>query len=153
MFKELYEINSSTCALISENNFRTKIIETNQIINQAYSLKEILNYNCEYYGSSFEGRLKGTKQALGSKYKLPIIIEGSREIIFFPTLSYENKNCIWLSLKNISNYEKQGKNVTIIFNNNQKLNLNMSYEAFENQFLRATKLLLVLKSRINGTKL
>ena len=149
MYTEKYEINSSTCALIPNDDFSTRIIETQNIINIPYSTSNIIEYSCAYYGSSFKGRLNGSKCALGSKYKLPIIIEESREIIFFPTTSYESNNCAWISLKNISNYKKEANHVKVLFQNNTFIDLNISYESFENQVLRATKLLLILKSRKN----
>ncbi len=149
MYTEKYEINSSTCALIPNDDFSTRIIETQNIINIPYSTSNIIEYSCAYYGSSFKGRLNGSKCALGSKYKLPIIIEESREIIFFPTTSYESNNCAWISLKNISDYKKESNHVKVLFQNNTFIDLNISYESFENQVLRATKLLLILKSRKN----
>lgn len=147
MYTEKYEINSSTCALIPNNNFSTRIVETYNIINVPDSVSNIIDYSCAYYGSSFKGRLCGSKSALGSKYKLPIIIEESREMIFFPTTSYESDTCAWISLKNISNYKREENHVKVLFQNNTSIDLNISYESFENQVLRATKLLLILKSR------
>lgn len=147
MIIETYEINSSTCALIPSTDFSTVIIETNKTITISLPTAKIINYSCAYYGSSFKGRLNGSKYALGSKYKLPIIIEESRDLIFFPTTSFENPTCIWISLKNISNYERKGHKVLVTFNNGKKIELQMSYESFENQVSRATKLLLILKSR------
>ncbi len=152
MDTETYEINSKTCALIQENNFSTTIIDNYNTFTINYPINKILNYNCEYYGSSFNGRLKGTKQALGSKYKLPIIIEETREIIFFPTTSYRGNNCIWLALKNISNYQEVKNKVIVTFTNKKQLKLNISYDSFENQLLRATKLLLILQNRKKNTK-
>ena len=69
MYTEKYEINSSTCALIPNDDFSTRIIETQNIINIPYSTSNIIEYSCAYYGSSFKGRLNGSKCALVSKYK------------------------------------------------------------------------------------
>ncbi len=142
-----YEINSSTCALIPNSNFSTTIIEKSKKLIFQNSPQEIINYSCAYYGSSFKGRLCGSKQALGSKYKLPIIVEESREMIFFPTASYENANCAWISLKQVAHYENEKDGVKVFFQSGSSISLNISYESFENQILRATKLLLILKSR------
>ena len=147
MVKESYEINSSTCALIPNSNFTSTIIEKHTKVNSPSTVYEIINYSCAYYGSSFKGRLNGSKCALGSKYKLPIIVEESREMIFFPTSSYDSNDCIWISLNNIANYTRSENHVIVVFDNNQSIELKMSYESFENQVLRATKLLLILKSR------
>lgn len=150
MNTKTYEINSTTCALITENNFSTTIIDINGITNIEYPINKLIDYSCSYYGSSFKGRLEGAKTVLGSKYKLPIIVEETREIILFPTTSYKNNECAWISLKNISDYKKNGNKVTILFKTNHQIDLNISYESFENQVLRATKLLLILKNRKNS---
>lgn len=149
MVKENYEINASTCALIPKDDFSTIILEKNDTITTLTPIQKIINYSCAYFGSSFQGRINGSKHILGSKYKLPIIIEETKELIFFPTLSPENNECIWLSLTNITNYYNQQNKVIVKFNGNKQIELNISYESFENQMLRATKLLLILKSRKN----
>lgn len=146
MDTKTYEINSTTCALISEKDFSTTILDNYGITNINCPINELINYSCAYYGSSLQGRLDGAKLALGSKYKLPIIVEETREIIFFPTTSYRNNKCVWISLKNISNYRHKENKVIVLFKNNQTLTLDISYESFENQVLRATKLLLILKN-------
>ena len=153
MLKDIYEINSETCALVPNSNLSTAIIEKEKSFIIPIPVSKVIKYNCAYYGSSFEGRLKGSKYALGSKYKLPIIIEESKELIFFPTLSAENENCIWISLNNIINYQNCGNYTEITFKNNKKIKIEISYRSFENQMLRATKLLLILKSRKNEAKL
>lgn len=147
MNTQIYEINSSTCALIQKSELSTTIIEEKETKFINCPINKLINYSCAYYGSSLKGRLEGTKYALGSKYKLPIIIEETREIIFFPTTSYRNNNCAWISLKNISNYQRKGNKVTVQFKNNTNIDLDISYESFENQVFRATKLLLILQNR------
>ena len=84
---------------------------------------------------------------LGMKYKLPIIIEESRELVFFPTKAYNSENCSWIALNNIMKYEKSENGTTVTFNTGIKKNYEISIESFENQMLRATKLLLNLKNR------
>ena len=153
MIKEKYEINASTCALIPKDDFSTVIIEKQEEISVLLPIQKVIEYSCAYYGSSYNGRVDGSKSALGSKYKLPIIIEETRELIFFPTLSPENNECIWISLTNLANYKKVDNQVLIKFKENKEITINMSYESFENQVLRATKLLLILKSRKNEAKL
>lgn len=150
MVTDIYEINSETCALIPENGQTTKIINGSKILTQPQNINTIVNYSCEYYGSSFDGRVKGSKAVLGMRYKLPIIIEESRELIFFPTTSYDNEKCAWISLQNISSYEQAGKSknkTKIVFKSGVTINYPISYESFENQLLRATRLLLILKNR------
>jgi phytoene dehydrogenase-like protein len=60
--------------------------------------------SCEFFGSSLIGRQKGTTKLIGITHKAPIIIEETREIIFFPTTSPRLSCCSWISLKNIEKY-------------------------------------------------
>ena len=141
------EISSKTCALSFKNENMSSFLEGTEEYNVEMPWQELINYNCEYYGSSFEGRVKGAQQSLGMKYKLPIIIEESREIVFFPTKAYNSDNCSWIALNNIAKYEKSKNSTIVTFNSGIKREYKISIESFENQMLRATKLLLNLKNR------
>lgn len=147
MEKNSLEISSKTCALSFKSDKVCTLIEGDKEINIDMPLQDYINYNCEYYGSSFEGRVRGARLALGMKYKLPIIIEESREIVFFPTRAYNNPNCSWISLNNISTYEAHKSSTLVTFTSGKKYIFEISLESFENQMLRATKLLLILKNR------
>ena len=103
--------------------------------------------SCQFFGSSLLGRQKGTTRLIGVSHKAPIIVEESKEIIFFPTLSPRKSSCSWISLKNIDSYYNKNKSVLIKFKNNSQLELNMSYGIIDNQILRATRLESVLRSR------
>ena len=91
-----YEINEGTLAIIAEENASSKILEDNReyVINS--TPYEIMDYSCKYFGSSLEGRKEGTKAILDIEYKVPIIVENSNNLIFFPTSSPESNNCSWI---------------------------------------------------------
>lgn len=140
-----YEINSETCAINYESKNSCSIIQDHEKLTIDESINQFLNYNCNYFGSSFEGRIKGSKQLLGMKYKLPIILEESQEIILFPTKSYRN-NSSWIALNKIKKYERGNKSTLVTFTSGETVKYDISYESFENQVLRATKLLMILKN-------
>ena len=56
-----YEINSSTLAIVPIENNISRVYEESEeyIINK--SSNSIIKDNCEFYGSSYEGRCIGTK--------------------------------------------------------------------------------------------
>ena len=147
MKNQEYEINSETYAIKYRDEKTCLVIggETEKVINKP--LKKYLDYNCSYFGSSLEGRIQSSKLVLGMKYKLPIIMEESRELIFFPTTSLRSELCTWISLNNIKKYEQNDLSTVVTFINNKKYTFDISIESFENQFLRASKLLLNLKIR------
>lgn len=150
MENEKHEISTNTCAISYKEEEKCTIIEGKEKIDVDMNLQDYLNYNCEYYGSSFEGRHKGSQSILGMKYKLPIIIEESKEIVFFPTKAYNHIECAWISLHNITSYEQSSHSTIVTFNSGIKAKYNISLESFENQLIRANKLLLILKNRKQG---
>ena len=144
-----YEINRDTLAIIPIDENTSKIYEEENeyIINK--SSNSIIKENCEFYGSSYEGRCIGTKNLTGIKTKYPIIIEESRNIIFFPTTSVRTQQSSWIALNNIETYSKNQNKSKIKFKNNKDINVNISFYSLENQICRAT----MLKSKLYERKL
>ena len=142
-----YEINSDTLAIIPIDNYKSKIIEKNKTFIVDTTPMKIIENSCEYFGSSYQGRFSGTKNLIGITHKAPIIIEESREIIFFPTNSPRLYECAWISLKNLQNYKRNNDNTVISFNNGHLLDLEISYGSLDNQVLRAARLESVLRLR------
>ena len=142
-----YEINEETMAIIPINYYQTlvKEVENEYIIDKkAY---EIMEESCEYYGSSYKGRLTAAKKILNSSYKIPIIIEESENIIFFPTKSSLLEDCCWINYNFIKKYDKKGKKVTITFINNEEVDIDMSKLSLDNQISRSSMLELVSRKR------
>ncbi len=145
-----YEINGDTLAILPIDEYKSKIIEKDRtfIVNQPPI--KIIDKSCRYFGSSYQGRFLGTKNLIGISHKAPIIIEESREIIFFPTSSPRLYSCAWISLKNLQNYKKNDNKTMLIFNSGNLLDLNISYGMIDNQVLRAARLESVLRLRKNN---
>ena len=144
-----YEINKSTVALIPIENNCTKVIEEDSNFYVNMSPMNIIERSCEYFGSTYIGRSKGTKSLAGITHKSPIIIEESKNIIYFPTTSPRLKECTWLSLKHIKSYENKDGKSLVYFENGQVLMVDISYYSFDNQYLRASKLDSILNKRKN----
>lgn len=142
-----YEISNETLAIIPIENFCSKVVEKDETIIVTKTPMQIIEDSCSYFGSSYYGRAKGTQKLIGVSHKAPIIIEESREIIFFPTSSPRLYECCWVSLKNIDRYKKDEHNSLILFNSGYSLQLSMSYGSLDNQVLRATRLESVLRMR------
>ena len=144
-----YEIGSQTIAIVPISEEISKVYEeeTEYVVNK--SANSIIKENCEFYGSSYEGRCIGTKSLTGIKTKYPIIIEESRNIIFFPTSSVRNKQSTWIALNKIKNITNENYKTQIEFKNKEKINLDISFYSLENQIVRAT----MLKSKLYERKL
>ena len=142
-----YEINEETMAIIPINYYQTLVKEVDNeyiIDKKAY---KIMEESCEYYGSSYKGRLTAAKKILNSSYKIPIIIEESENIIFFPTKSSLLEDCCWINYNFIKKYDKKGKKVTVTFINNEELDIDMSKLSLDNQISRSSMLELISRKR------
>jgi len=148
---EDYEINSETLALIALKN-KTEIFEEGGHFFVDKPVHEIMENSCAYFGSSLSGRQKGTERLIGVSYKAPIIVEESKEMIFFPTSSPRKELCSWISLQKISRYFRIGDKMAIEFKNGSQVVLNISFGVLDNQVLRATRLESVLRSRKKDEK-
>ena len=142
-----YEINEGTLAIIPKDK-NSIIFEDKKEIENKNTPYEIIDYSCRFFGSSYQGRKEGTKSILNVSYKLPIIVESSKNIIFFPTNSPKDGDCCWISLKNIEKIEDCEYNTTnIVFNNGVCLKLPISKRSIENQILRASRLDSIMRNR------
>ena len=142
-----YEINSSTLAVLPVDDETSKVLEEEGEYYVKRSAIDIIDNSCKYFGSSLKGRNEGTKNLIGGNYKLPVVIEESRSIIFFPTSSPRLEECAWISLNNLDNYFKLEKKGFVKFKNGSTLNSGISIFSLENQVLRASRLENVLRKR------
>lgn len=142
-----YEINEDTLAIIPKNNKITIVYEkyNNYIINQ--NIENILNDSCKYYGSTFDGRKIASAKLLNINYKVPIIVEESSNMVFFPTSSIKNNNCSWISLNNIERYERNYRGTKVYFNNGKNIIFPISYGILNNQILRSSRLIYLSEER------
>ena len=148
-----YEINEETLAIMPDDVWSSMVLEDDFKYEVNKTPLEILDYSCKYFGSSYPGRKDGSKNILNSSYKLPILIEDTKNIIFFPTSSPLDDECTWISLSNIKDYRKVGNNKTeILFKNNKVITVNISYYSFNNQVMRASRLESIIRNRKEKAK-
>ncbi len=141
-----YIINEKTLALVPMSK-KTKVLELNKSRYINETTVNIVSKNCIINGSTLDGRQKGSAFLIGSTYKPPILLNSKNNIILIPTASIRNSSCIWISLKHILNYKNKNDYVVLEFKNHQKISLNISYNIFDNQVLRATRLESALRGR------
>lgn len=127
---------SGKTLIIYYNNFNTVMINTDgKIIINGNFIRSILNKSCIFYGSSLNGRLKGSKDLLKCRYKLPIIISESNRLIFFPVNNY-----FWINFNMIESFEKKENHTIITFKNGYKRSIFVSYRVVNNQMLKCSRL-------------
>ncbi len=144
-----YEISKDTLAIIPIGDKKSKIMEKDCSFIIDNSPNNIMDESCKYYGSSINGRQKGTLDLTGISYKAPIIVQEENNIIFFPTTSPRLKRCCWISVNNIESYyyDFEKNMCIIIFDNNDKLEIDISYCILNNQILKSHRLESIINKR------
>ena len=144
-----YEINRDTLAILPIENDKSRIVERHNEYIIDYNPQQIMEHSCEYFGSSLVGRLSASKSMLGSIYKAPVMVEESRNIIFFPTSSPLLSGNVWVSLNNIEKYEKNDEKTRILFKDGKEIIVDIPFSSIENQILRSARLESIIRSRKN----
>ena len=144
-----YEINKDTLAIVPQSQEKCKALELDMEYDVSSPAFSVIEHSCEYFGSTYLGRYVGTKTVAGITHKSPILIEDTNKIIFFPTMSPVNPECVWLALNNIKTCCEGRKKGTskVIFKNGTVIDLNVSINSLSNQVLRASRLRYLLEER------
>ena len=148
----MYEIDLSTVMLIGIDDYKTKIITLDDEFITDDDSKKIIDNSCKFFGSSLTDRVNMTKRLINIKSKSPIVIEESRNIIFFPLKSVREKCNIWISFNNLEKYVKFDDKTTFIFKNGKEVVIDFSYYIIDNQVTRSLMLDYELKKRRESLK-
>ena len=144
----MYEINLSTLMLIGLDNENTRVITEDDDFIIKESCKKIVDNSCRFFGSSLVDRIKATNRLVNMASKTPILIEETRNMIFFPLKSTREKNNIWISFNHLDKYIKEDNNTIFKFKNGKQITINFSYYIVDNQVTRS----LILDYEINNRR-
>ena len=148
----MYEIDLSTVMLIGLSDDKTKVITLDNEFIIDIDSKKIVDNSCKYFGSSLNDRVNMTKRLINIKSKSPIIIEESRNIIFFPLKSIRDKCNIWISFNNLERYVKLEDKTMFYFKNQKEVIIDFSYYIIDNQVTRSLMLDYEIKKRRESLK-
>jgi competence protein ComK len=149
---EEYEVNPFTMfikPIAYGSKIYSEIFEVEDEFLSPFKPLDIIRKSCEYYGSDYEGRRNGTKQLVGYAHKIPIAIDPTNRIFFFPTTSPNRQECIWISHEHVKDYDRVNPQETLIlFNNNQSFKFPVSCSSIISQLERTAYLRTKLMQRI-----
>ena len=148
----MYEIDLSTVMLIGLDDIKTKIITMDNEFILNIDSKKIIDNLCKFFGSSLNDRVNMTKRLINIRSKSPIIIEESRDIIFFPLKSIRDKCNIWISFNNLEKFVKSGDKTIFYFKGNKQVEIDFSYYIIDNQVTRSLMLDYEVKKRRESLK-
>ncbi len=143
-----YIINKNTLVIIPLDDKSSRVIEVKKEFIVYKSVLNIIKKSCIFYGSSYNGRVSGSKYMLNKSSKIPIVISEINNLIVFPTKSPRNGKCCWFLLSNIKYYNKININQTIIkFSCGKSMKIEVSYRIIDNQVLQSSRLKYILDKK------
>jgi len=139
--KARYAINENTIALLPAKQiaFDTLVIETNQIVKVRKTPLEIIKAACINTWCTYEGRRQAVMHHTNFKKKIPIPIDIHEGIYLFPTHSTTNIQNRWIAFQHIKTIQKNRNDQTktdIIFYNEVKIPINVSFHIVNKQMQR-----------------
>jgi competence protein ComK len=151
---EEYEMNPLTAAIVPLQYGSKLFSQIHQLDQDLYSpLKplDLIKMSCRLFGAGYEGRKEGSRQLIGITHKIPIIIDATNRMYFFPTTSPNNPQCSWISHEHVLHYEEiDSTNTLVTFRHKKSLVIPISIYSFQNQMLRTSFLRTKLMQRIDG---
>ncbi len=142
-----YKISENTLAILPMGENNSIVYEVDKVIVINKNPNYIIKSNILIDGSTYEGRIKNTKDLTGYTYKSPILIESKNNIIFFPTCSTRLKNVSWININSINNviFDKKNKQSIITLINGNNIDFKESFYSINNQILKASRYKLLLR--------
>ncbi|MBB6453992.1 competence protein ComK [Salirhabdus euzebyi] len=133
-----YRINRNTMAIIPlyGSTFNCKILEPNKEIYCTKTIEQLMEEACIDGGATYIGRRQAMEKLLRTKSKLPIPVNPSNGVFFFPNRSPKERNCCWLSFFHIKDFVKHKQDVThteLILHDDTILVLDTSYSSVRRQ--------------------
>lgn len=149
-----YEINPCTMFLKPfeyGSKIFTKIYEIEDEFLSPMKPIEIIKNSCHYFGCDYESRKRGTRQLTGFKRKIPIVIEPTNSLFFFPTTSPSREECIWIAHDHVENFQHINRDQTLIlFQNKQSHLMPVSLSTIRTQMGRTSLFKTKLMKRIEN---
>jgi len=102
----------------------------------------LLEQLCLQNGSSLEGRITAFRSLANVCQKPAVLISERSQILYFPTLGMENRECVWVCYNEILKIRSVGADRTeILFTDGSRQLLDVNYRIIRNQRLRCADFL------------
>ncbi|WP_428911331.1 competence protein ComK [Niallia sp. Krafla_26] len=148
-----FEINPLTVAILpiefGEGKLYSKVYQLDEEFFVPFKPLDLIKKACKAFGASYEGRRDGCRHLVGITHKVPITIDSTNLVYFFPTNSPTKAPCAWISHEHVKEYKKSDSSHThVTFRNNKSIVIPISVYSFEKQMLRTALLRTRLSQKI-----
>lgn len=99
--------------------------------------REYLNSLCIPFGSTYQGRIDAYRALTGTVQKPAVMLSEITGQIFFPTVSPESRDCVWICLQTLFKIRKAENNTSVvIFSDGNTIELAVSVRTLRTQMQR-----------------
>ncbi|MCM3306951.1 competence protein ComK [Priestia megaterium] len=140
---ENYRIGLTTKALIPVNHpiYSTKVLDETGEYMLKRTCKQLLEEACIQELSTFNGSIAAVREMFPYKQLTPLVINRSKAIIAFPTLSPNDYHCIWIFASQVHTSQTLAlvdpTSTLIYFKDGTTIPVNLSYYSLEKKLARA----------------
>jgi competence protein ComK len=138
----LEEISSDTMAIIPivDEKYQAKIINTNGEVLSKKTPLTLIKEACMEGGSTYIGRRKAMSRIAGVAQRVPIPISPIHKMYAFPTHSPGKWECSWIFFFHVKDcVTNESGGATILFQNGEKLSLDITQLSVERQMQRTAQ--------------
>lgn len=121
----------------------TQVVTEHQIYMVAEKAEAYLENWCLVHGSSLRGSADVVRHHLKITQKLPVLVNPHGSLFFFPTLSRDHPDCIWINAAKVLKL-KESENGTLVRFAGGELQLDIGIRSIRMQMKRCE----LLKSRL-----
>lgn len=112
---------------------------------------DLVNDSLKMYCSDLPGAIKGSKSIIGNCHTPPIRLNGMPDMYWFPHISPNDNECVWLALHHVSTPIPISKKRTkVITAHGHSIVLNIEIKKFETRMNKAEQLKAKMQNK-NGT--
>ena len=119
-----YSIHKDTMVLLPAKHidYETLVLERNKHVYVKQTSLEIIKYSCLARFTTYDGVREAVKLQTGFKRKVPIPINPSQNLYFFPTHATGDYECCWISFDHVLQISPSSKTTSyLIFKNGEKI--------------------------------
>ncbi|MGD6816660.1 competence protein ComK [Metabacillus sp. 84] len=150
VFDEYY-IKRKTMALESKwdehGNVFTLIHEYDGKLEYKKAATAIIEDNCVFYGSSYEGRLRASGEILLRQKLLPVCVCEFNDIYMFPSMSPKSDQVIWLAVDHVKDVRSYKNKSVVVFSNGETLFIPLLKEYITSKVGKTAQLALAYQQR------
>jgi competence protein ComK len=132
----IQEIN----ALYYDVNNKQTVIVKKEEIRLEKKMNDVIESLCNQYGLSKNGSITAIKNTLKIYQKCPVLVHPILQIYLFPTLSMQDKECLWINSKQIEKVKHEDLNTVIIFKDKTQLLCNVGIRSIKKQMDRCRRM-------------